>query len=81
MSGAASTRIVTTAERGRLARDWRIRADRLDAAAGLARCDGDPRHAEELERAAVEYRAAADELELGSVPDSRVLASRAGQVA
>jgi hypothetical protein len=48
----------------RLAREWGIRADRLDVYARRLRRDGDLRAAEDAEQAAVEYRQAADDLVL-----------------
>lgn len=39
---------------------WRDEADELDRQARLARQDGDPAYAEELESAALDYRIAAD---------------------
>jgi len=50
--------------------DWRRQATRLDRQAAELRRDGDPLHAEELEQAAIEYRAAATELELGLWPST-----------
>jgi hypothetical protein len=45
---------------------WRRRADALDRYAERCRRDGDSREAEEAEQAAVDYRQAADELDLGA---------------
>lgn len=51
-----------------LADEWRERADRLDAYARACRRDGDTREAEDAEQAAIDYRQAADERELGAAP-------------
>jgi hypothetical protein len=50
-----------------LAAQWRDRAEQLDRYAARCRRDGDPREAEDAEAAAVDYRQAAEELELGVV--------------
>lgn len=63
-NGRRSSRVLVDAERRRLAAEWRVRAARLDDYGRRLRRDGDPRGAEDAEDAALEYRIAADELEL-----------------
>lgn len=53
-----------------LASEWREQADDLDRRAALNRRAGDPVYAEELEAAALDYRIAAERLELTTGADA-----------